>query len=83
MLEYGKRQQKGHGMPRNKNEKKKSDAERKKDRATYSLGEDYIALLHRMADIQRRTQADLLREAIDRIAPIYGTEPIVKRPRID
>jgi hypothetical protein len=69
-------------MPRNKNEQKKDSVQRKADRATYSLGEDYIALVHKMADNQRRTQVDLLREAIDRLAQSYGTAPLVKRPHI-
>ncbi len=55
---------------------------RKNDRATYSLGEDYISLLSRIASDQRRTQTDILRESIDRLAKLYGHSALTTRPHI-
>lgn len=55
---------------------------RKSDRDTYSLGEDYIKLLTDMADGQNRKKTDMLREAIDRLAPLYGFKPLSARPHI-
>ena len=53
--------------------------QRRKDRATFSIGEDYIELLRKIADTERTDMTKLLRSMIDERAARNDLQPIVKR----
>lgn len=53
--------------------------QRRKDRATFSIGEDYLELLRKIAELERTDMTKLLRSMTDERAQRNGLQPIVKR----
>ncbi len=56
-----------------------NNEQRKKDRATFSIGNDYLKLIKLLAEIERTDMTKLLRIMIDERAAKNNIDPIVKR----
>ncbi|MEM7133472.1 MAG: hypothetical protein AAF702_44660 [Chloroflexota bacterium] len=53
----------------------------RKDRVTFSIGEDYINLVDEIAETTRRKKSDVARLALDLLAKQLGLAPVNELPK--